>query len=79
MCTCRQVSGDSVEEYKQNVRDGLRRLLDPPVDPLGGPVEWIIVYVRPSTIDALSKGPSKASHFLAGLAVHKWTPFMVRL
>ncbi|BDA42989.1 Trafficking protein particle complex subunit 10 [Coccomyxa sp. Obi] len=53
------VSGDSVEEYKQNVRDGLRRLLDPPVDPLGGPVEWIIVYVRPSTIDALSKGPSK--------------------
>lgn len=59
--TCRQVSGESVEDYKQNVRDGLRRLLDPPVDPLGGPAEWIIVYVRPSTIDAQSKGPSKAS------------------
>jgi hypothetical protein len=56
-----QVSGDSVDEYKQNIRDGLRRLLDPPVDPLGGPVEWVIVYVKPSTVDHLSKGPSKVS------------------
>lgn len=54
-----QVSGENVDDYKQNVRDGLRRMLDPPVDPLGGPVEWIIVYVRPSTIDPQSKGPGK--------------------
>ena len=54
-----QVSGESVDEYKQQVREGLRRLLDPPGDAIGGPAESIVVYVKPSSVDAFSKGPGK--------------------
>ncbi len=54
-----QVSGESVDEYKQHVRDGLRRLLDPPGDAVGGPAESIVVYIKPSSVDAFSKGPGK--------------------
>ena len=55
-----QVSGESVDEYKQQVREGLRRLLDPPGDAAGGPAESIVVYIKPSNIDPFSKGPGKA-------------------
>ncbi len=48
-----------MDEYKQHVRDGLRRLLDPPGDAVGGPAESIVVYVKPSSVDAFSKGPGK--------------------
>ncbi len=54
-----QVSGESVDDYKANVREGLRRLLDAPMDALGTAVEWVVAYVKPSTIDPMSKGPGK--------------------
>ena len=54
-----QVSGESVDEYKLHVRDGLRRLLDHPGDGNGGLTESIVVYVKPSSVDAYSKGPGK--------------------
>ena len=54
-----QVSGESVDEYKLHVRDGLRRLLDHPGDGIGGLTESIVVYVKPSSVDAYSKGPGK--------------------
>jgi hypothetical protein len=54
-----QVSGDSVDEYKQQVREGLRRLLDPLGEAIGGPAESIVVYIKPSNIDPFSKGPGK--------------------
>ena len=41
------------------MREGLRRLLDAPLDPLGTAVEWVVAYVKPSTVDHASKGPGK--------------------
>ena len=54
-----QVSGESVEDYRQSVREGLRRLLDAPVDALLDAPDWVVAYVRPATVDPLSKGPAK--------------------
>ena len=54
-----QVSGESVDEYKLHVRDGLRRLLETPGDGIGGLTESIVVYIKPSSVDAYSKGPGK--------------------
>ena len=48
-----------MDDYKQTIREGLRRMLDAPVDALGMSVEWVVAYVKPSTIDPLSKGPGK--------------------
>ena len=48
-----------MEDYRQNVREGLRRLLDAPADGLLDSPDWVIAYVRPATIDPLSKGPAK--------------------
>ena len=66
---CAQVSGDSVDDYKQTIREGLRRMLDAPVDALGTSVEWVVAYVKPATIDPLAKGPGKVR---CGARV--WTP-----
>ena len=59
MSVMMQVSGESVDEYKHHVRDGLRRLLDSPGEAVGGPAESIVVYVKPSSVDVFSKGPGK--------------------
>ncbi len=54
-----QVSGEDVDEYRRVVRPAVKAHLERVSDPLAGPAEAIIVYVRLTPTDPLARANSK--------------------